>query len=257
MGRAFECIGRLAGTPYTMKDTHVNIYSVEELCYHLVNNAELTGDLNDTEELADWLEQECALKELAAMIKGKGRRSVTPALAAETILTYCHFCKGAELERTLKVIRSSGLVAGPERTKALADYFLAGKRYSLAFSGYESLYRYAIERGDEGQTAENAYYLGIICARLFYYRDAAEFFKTSFDLSHDKGACFAYLAAKRLSMSEEDYIKFITSLPAEYTEASKVEEALKNIKKQDLPDKEHMKVFVQNLKEEYRNCMSG
>ena len=60
MGRAFECIGRLAGTPYTMKDTHVNIYSVEELCYHLVNNAELTGDLNDTEELADWLEQECA-----------------------------------------------------------------------------------------------------------------------------------------------------------------------------------------------------
>lgn len=257
MGKIYQCIGRVAGTPYTVKNTHINLYCIEELCYYIVHNAELMDQTLASEELISWVNEECGLKDLAVKIKERLHHSIRPEAVAETVLNYCHYCSADELERTLKVIKGVCSESGPERTKSLAEYFLAGKRYAHAFSGFERLYKYAGINGDEKLKGECAYSLGVIYAELFFYEDAAERFKEAFEISGDRQACFSYLAALRMSMDEMEYFKYVASLPSEYTEAAAVEEAFRDAKPEKIPEASGYEGYAAAVKEEYREMMAG
>lgn len=64
MGRVLLCLGRYARNPYFVERAYVNVYSVEELCYCLIRNAYLVDEEIMDENLPDWLERECGLKNL-------------------------------------------------------------------------------------------------------------------------------------------------------------------------------------------------
>ena len=76
MGRIYNCVGRYAGTAYTIKNTWIRVYCVEELCYYICNNSYLLEDEFVSNELITWLEEECNLPMLVRRIRTQiGRAS--------------------------------------------------------------------------------------------------------------------------------------------------------------------------------------
>ena len=61
MSRIIMETGRRADTPFFLEKIYVNLYSVEELCYILVRDAELLDQEIMSRELIKWLDEQCGL----------------------------------------------------------------------------------------------------------------------------------------------------------------------------------------------------
>ena len=57
--------GRCAEHPYYIDRFYVNLYSVEELCYILVDKAEMLDQEIMQRDMVRWLDEECGLSDLA------------------------------------------------------------------------------------------------------------------------------------------------------------------------------------------------
>lgn len=58
------CLLPQAKKPYYIENIRTNIYSLEELCFYLYNNACLIDETLMNERLLDWLRDELGLKKL-------------------------------------------------------------------------------------------------------------------------------------------------------------------------------------------------
>ena len=63
--RVSVCVGNYAETPYCIPGLGINVYSMEELCYCLKENAFLLDFSMMNDALADWIDRACGLRELA------------------------------------------------------------------------------------------------------------------------------------------------------------------------------------------------
>lgn len=62
MGNYLLCRHKIADIPFYIENVHLNVYSVEELCYFLSNNLALADEVTDAPALDVWLKKECNLK---------------------------------------------------------------------------------------------------------------------------------------------------------------------------------------------------
>ncbi|MDE5589716.1 MAG: hypothetical protein K2J60_11360, partial [Acetatifactor sp.] len=63
--RVSVCVGNYASTPYCVPGIEINVCCMEELCFVLKENAFLLDFSVMNDELLNWIERECGLKELA------------------------------------------------------------------------------------------------------------------------------------------------------------------------------------------------
>ncbi|HJC57520.1 MAG TPA: hypothetical protein H9700_09165 [Candidatus Eisenbergiella intestinipullorum] len=223
MSRAILCLGRYAKIPYTFEKTKTRVYCLEELCYFLKENAGLVDASFFTRQLSDWLEEQCGLPEpavrLRALLKGKEK----PDVIAEQLLEYAGCFSEKQIRETGQLIRLSADVSLPEKRRARVDYFLENGRYAMAIEEYRG-----ILNGEEVRipSFDSGIYhdLGRAQARLFLFEKAAASFETAYRLGGRQESLLCFLAAKRLQLSEKEYLDFLTA-HGEYYEASlKLEE---------------------------------
>ena len=65
MGQVILCCGAYAKHPFFLKEECLNLYSAEELCYYVFENSYLLDDSFVSEKLADFIQTELKLPELA------------------------------------------------------------------------------------------------------------------------------------------------------------------------------------------------
>ena len=253
MGKIYQCIGRYAETPYTIRNTYIRVYCVEELCFYIFHNAEMIDESFAGNELIDWLAEECGLKELAAELRQVRRQSIRPEAFAEKILSYCHYASERDIKDTAKVVRSAHDMDGVSREQVLAEYFLKSGRIALAFKCFECIINNPSNEGNTKLLALAYYDLGVIFAKMFYYKEAAIHFKKSYDMTGDKQAEFSYLAAKRMELGESEYLKFVGALPSEYTEIMNVEKTMQSIENEFRQNGTVRNIDI--VKDEYRSFM--
>ena len=63
MGQIILGTGRQAGKPYFVEKFYVNLYSVEELCYLLVEKAEMLDPEIMRRDLVQWLDEQGGLNQ--------------------------------------------------------------------------------------------------------------------------------------------------------------------------------------------------
>ena len=68
MGKLIVTTGNYAKTGYLLKNTKQNIYSIEELCYCIMQNPELCDDYLYDEGLARYIRESLGLKERGALL---------------------------------------------------------------------------------------------------------------------------------------------------------------------------------------------
>ncbi len=232
MSNVYECVGRYAQTAYTIKNTMIRVWCLEELCYYICEHAVLLDESFASQELMDWLAEECGLKELARQLKTVRRQSMKLESFILEILDAAHYADEDEKKEIARVIRANRDMPALERSMVLAEYFLREGHYIQALNLYDELLR--TEGAKLGQQHRAVIMLnrGVVYARLFYYEEAAEYFRQSYEIGGGEIALFSYLAAKRMQLKDGEYLKFLSSLPQDYKESAEVEAELEKLRRQ-------------------------
>ncbi|HJA92260.1 MAG TPA: hypothetical protein H9717_03965 [Candidatus Eisenbergiella merdipullorum] len=223
MGKAVLCLGQYAKIPYTFEKTRTRVFCIEELCFFFRENAGLVDASFFTKALADWIGEQCALPELAARLRALIKGKEKPETIVPQILEYVGICSEKEIRDTQQLIRLSADVSLPEKQKARADYFLENRRFAMAIREYRSMLaqKENLIPSFEGKIWHN---LGVAQAGLFLFRKAADSFEKAYRLAGAQESLLVFLAAKRMRLSEQEYLAFLTE-HGEYYEASlKLEE---------------------------------
>ena len=219
------CTGAYAVHPFDWEQIETRVHSMEELCFYIVRNRYLLTRDAFTQELFDWIGTECALPELSrSLLKRYGARASAAELAV-TILEYVRFNSPEEIAETKRVLKESAEMDVYEKSLARADFLMENQHFHQAIDAYEDLRRSTPEP-DADKHAYLLYCEGVMNARMFQFAQAAECFRSSYEITRDAETYVNYLAALRMQMTEKEYLDYISDDPKGYQLSMTLEERI-------------------------------
>ncbi|MCM1252276.1 MAG: hypothetical protein NC321_05600 [Clostridium sp.] len=222
MSRIILSTGNYAQTPYFFEKTYVNLYSLEELCYCLVENAELLDQEIVSEKLARWLDEECGLSKLAHALYALVNQKGSPSAYVGMILEYAGLYPAETVSKTETLIKNNAGLSSYEKQKAKADYMLQNKRYALALERYDELLSNLPEEETalRGKVLHN---MGVVNARLFFFERAQDYFDKAYQVSGNAESLKQSLIARRMRSGDKEYLDYIAKHPDLHESSLQVE----------------------------------
>ncbi|MBQ0041775.1 MAG: hypothetical protein KBS85_00455 [Lachnospiraceae bacterium] len=197
MSKLRTCIGNYATTPYRIGESGVGIYCIEELCYYLVENAELLDQDDFKQNLVEWIDMQLGLRDLARDLMQVLRGINTFALFVSTILEYAHYVTREELVRIREVLNETGRLNPYERQKKRIDHRASMGDAASALYDYQLLIS---QVGNKDLLLVGDIYnsMGKSACSLFLFEYAQELFEKSYHLTFTKEALVNYIMAVKL-----------------------------------------------------------
>lgn len=222
MGKILLCTGKYANKPYYFENICANVYCVEELCYLLSTNPFLIDTEIMNPLLAQWIDEECGLKDLSHQLLNLLNRATQPGIFVDTILDYVNYNTEADRKRIEEVLRGSIGLSEYEKRKKQGDYLLENGRFRLAIIEYDKMLM-EIPEAETEMRAGLYHNMAVAYSRLFQYESGARFFKKAYELSGNEESGLQYLAAVRSRLREGEYISFIAQNGQYYELSLKLE----------------------------------
>lgn len=204
MGKVILCTGRLAGIPYTFVGSNTNVYSIEEMSYYLYTHIyEIYEDfLNDS--LIEWVRTQLAMEELADKLVGLKENKNNLKDIVVTILCSNDYYTEKEMKELILVMDEIMDLPLIKRRKIRGDYFLKYSMYHDAHVEYESVLKDSevktLTEEEYGNILNN---IGIVCAHITSYQEAAGYFKDAYRLNHKEESLYQYMLSVLLCGDEE------------------------------------------------------
>ncbi|MBQ7679833.1 MAG: hypothetical protein IJT34_08285 [Butyrivibrio sp.] len=220
--RVLLCMGRVAELPYHISRLGRDVATVEELCYVLAHSAFLLEEDFAGEALAEWLAEQCGLTELGQRLMQTLSRRQPVVEAVRMILEYVRYNTEEEIEDTLRTLSETAGLNVYEKRLARIRHFVGERYYAAALAEIDGLLDRLEEQTNPMDRALLLYNKGVICARLFLYERAQTLFLEAYELARQASqraeqlateAYIAFLAAKRMCVSEQEYIDYVASHP--------------------------------------------
>ena len=222
MGTCILCQISRAEVPYYLSPIRMNIYSIEELCYFLVNNLYLADGTVFNDGLADWLENELGLSSLASKLRPKfGKYAdiqelIYPVLKEINYLTYDEIktfnARIAAYNSESYVIRARKKGDTLVKNGILVD---AIRVYQDALARLESTEPGTyLPESDLILTPVLYHNLGCAWARLFQMEKAVECFFSAYRWTGSDEDLKTYLLAYRCVRTPIEYQSRLTELQA-------------------------------------------
>lgn len=242
--------GTYASKPYYVDKFYVNLYSIEELCYLLVEKAELLDQDLMQRELVQWIDEQCGLNDLAHTLYSLMNQNGSVVAFVGTILEYVNLYPEEIVVRTEQVVKSNEGLNPYERKKAKADYMLQNRKYFMALKQYYSLLE-QIPETDKKLCSAVFHNMGVTCAGMFMFEQASDWFMRAYVQDRNDESLEMYLTSLRMHYEDKEYITFIADHP-EYHDASlKVERRMNQALGQfEGTDENRMLFTLQVFKEE-------
>lgn len=257
MSQVIMGTGNYAGEPFIMEKPYCKLYSVEELCYVLVNDAEiLDADVMDR-GLVKWLDEQCGLNQLAHTLYTMLNQKVSTMAFVGTILEYVGLYPASAVKLAQEVVKSNEGLSPSERKKAKADYLMQSKKYMAALQKYGEILTQLPE--EESALRATIYHnMGVANAKLFLYGQAAELFERAYQLDKNEKTLLSYLLALRMHYSEGEYIEWSASHPEYHNTSLMVERMMEQTMGQfDGTDENRMLFTLQICKEDGGNSVGS
>lgn len=255
--RASICVGNYAENAYYVAGLDLPVYSVEELCYCMKENAFLldTSLMNDT--LLEWLDRECGLRELSRQLYPMVHRQGSLSAFVCGILEYAGFYDEPVVEEVGRVLKQGAGLSNLEKRKTQIDNLLRNRRYTAAIRGYDGLLANWQNSADTGSVPASEVRAGILygkavaCTRLMRYGQAAEAFLEAYHLTEGEELFAAYLAAKRMELTDREYVALVAELPGSYGQSLELEKRLEDLELAWKVSQEHQELLrLQEYREE-------
>ena len=278
--KASLCVGRYATTPYCIEGIDVSIYSMEELCYCIRENAFLIDVSLMNDGLLEWIDRECGLRDLVRILNPLVHKAGSLSAFVTALMEYTGFYGPGEIRRIEQVLKQGAGLSRIERQKRLIDQLVIQKKYSKALQGYDGLLaKWQQASGDGMQRmlpaaevkAAILYNRGGVYAALFLYNQAAEDFWEAWQTDRKEEYLRGFLAARRLELPEKEYIAMTANLPESFEVSLELEKKLDELKtdwrgsveyrlintypQEDGGQEQKEKNLLQSLKDSYRGSI--
>ena len=221
--RVSVCVGNYAKTPYCIPGLEMNVYCMEELCYCMKENAFLLDLSLMNDVLLRWIEQECGLKELAKALHPQVHRQGSLSGFVGMLMRYTGLYGETVIREVEQMLKQGAGLSQIERRKSQVDYLVQKKKYMAAVREYDGLLARWKEQEHTGEPLPAVGCLsailhnkGVALTGLMLYERAAECFLAAYDVDGSEDCFRDYLAAKRMTLSESEYIAFAAQEASAY-----------------------------------------
>lgn len=249
--RVSVCVGNYASTPYCVPGIEINVYCMEELCFVLKENAFLLDFSVMNDGLLDWIERECGLKELTRVLHPMIHKQGSLSTFVVTILKFVGLYDEQTVAEAEQVLKQGAGLSSIEKKKSQVDYLVKKKKYILAVKGYDSLIEKWQENVEEGEILPAAECLasiwhnkGVALAGLMIYEKAAECFFRAYEMERKKDFYRDYLAAKRMALSESEYISFAAENAGGYELTLELEKDMERLTDEWEQQPEYLRLYA-------------
>ncbi|MBQ8038627.1 MAG: hypothetical protein IJ274_01900 [Lachnospiraceae bacterium] len=200
MGKLIVTTGNYAKQSYLLKNTKQHIYSIEELCYCIMQNPELCDDYLYDDGLARYIRESLGLKERGALLADLIERNAPLKDLITVVFCSCDYFTREEIEEFLqeqsKVERSEEWV----RTKSKADSYLTHGNFRDAVLNYRMLLKEKDTFGITSETLGDIYHnLAIALLHTDGFTEAADYFREAYERNNREETLKQYLLALRFS----------------------------------------------------------
>ena len=283
--RVSVCVGNYAKTPYCIPGLDMNVYCMEELCYCMKENAFLLDLSLMNDGLLHWIDQECGLKDLTRALYPLVHRQGSLSAFVGTVLDYTGMYSKAETNEVEQALKQGAGLSRIEKRKSQVDYLVKKKKYLAAIREYDNLTAKWQELVDKGEPIPAVSCLssilhnkGVALAGLMLYDKAAECFLAAYETDQDPDCYRDYLAAKRMTLTEEEYVAFAAERADNYDHTLALEKDLEQLMDEWEQQPEYLLLYnrrerrsgldkqsyyeeterlIQTLKDSYRSSVSN
>lgn len=205
----YLCMGTLSPTPYFLSGLGVNIFSMDELCYYLCENAYiLDNDLFDF-RLCDYIRDNLEMPELSETIRQMIRDKKTLGEMVTTLLTLTRYCDVEQIRHVRQVLVDNASLSFAAKRKVRGDNLLVANKYTRAIEEYQYVLA-GLNKLDEPELYSSILHnMGCAYAHMFMLGKAAEYFKEAYMIDSDRESLILYLVSLRLTVSKEEYDKIV------------------------------------------------
>lgn len=199
MGGLILCRSEDAQKPYYISSLGVYVYSLEELCHAVYNNIYLIGSDFVDDKLIDFIRNETGDKWLADELTFLKEKNAGLREMVITILLYVDYYTKKEVDELRALIDNLSALGIEERLKRRADNFLFNKKYDSAIKNYADILNekeHMMKDDFYGNVFHNT---GVAYGKLFLFEQAAECFKTAYQLNSREESLKEYFMAAALA----------------------------------------------------------
>lgn len=249
--RVSVCVGNYASTPYCVPGIEINVCCMEELCFVLKENAFLLDFSVMNDELLDWIERECGLKELARALHSMVHKQGSLSTFVTAILNFVGLYDAQTVAEAEQVLKQGAGLSSIEKKKSQVDYLVKKKKYTLAVRGYDGLIQKWQENVEEGEILPAADCLasiwhnkGVALVGLMIYERAAECFFKAYEMEGRRDFYRDYLAAKRMALSESEYVSFVAENTEKYELTLELEKDMERLTDEWERQPEYLRLYA-------------
>ena len=237
--KASLCVGEYCENAYNVEGLDIRVYSMEELCYCLKENAFLLDLSIMNDKLVDWIGEECKVWELAKQLYPMVHKQGSLSVFVVTILQYVGMYDPEEILQVEQVLKQGAGLSNLEKRKSQIDYMVEKRKYAAAIRGYDMLLETWNHLEQEGKElpagkvrAAILHNKGVALTGLMFYDKAAYYFNEAWKTDPDREHLDAYLAAKRMEQTEDAYVAFAAQNPENYTESLELEKRIEQFERE-------------------------
>lgn len=207
MGELILCKRPIAAVPYYIEDVSLNVYSIEELCYYVANNAYLINTEFASVELCNWIGREVGKEEEKVLLTILEEEKPLHVFI-NALLNLCDYLPGEEIRNVTEIISSFENKSPIECSKIRADRLLDKNKIVDAIYEYENI----LDKCEQDKKDISKEFMGdiwhnlAVCyARLFFFKEASVCFEYAYQLNRKKISLEAMLCTYRCMRDEEGF----------------------------------------------------
>lgn len=203
------CHSALAENPYYFAALGVNIYSIEELCFLLKENACILDDDVLDKELCAFLIEEAEMPVLGKKLMYMLEEGVTAGEFIMTILEDSVLLSEEELSEVRQTLVDSAGLDRNRKHKRRGDNMLRNKKYALALDEYRYILDSMEREYDRETYAGVLHNMGTAYAGMFLLKEASECFFEAYELSGERESAVSFLLAAKACYEPEKYERLL------------------------------------------------
>jgi len=219
------CVGQYAKRPYYLEKIGRRIYSIEELCYCIAQNAFMIDTDFFEMDLVDWIGNELGLVKLSDELRTMLIHNCSAASFVGMIMDYVGYLPKDEVQRIEDVLRGNADMDIYEKRMSRAEYLMKEGHLQQAFDEYDYLWRHMPEM-DKNVKAKIEHNEAVIYAHLFMYERAGELFYRAWEDGGDDESYLGFLASKRMTLDEREYVTFVSEHKEAHALSLKLEQRM-------------------------------
>ncbi len=209
MSTLIYCQNPLSATPYYIEEASLNVYSLEELSYYMLNNVYLLSTKLMNSELCNWIGRELKCPKLANELLGLVQSNAPLHIFVGHILSANGYASTKEIKDTLAIISTFENKSEAERKKLRADRLMAKEKLVDAIYEYETLLSDDIAKTMPKVVEGDVYHnLGCAFAKLFFFDEAMKCFDEAYKKNQKKQSLHCLLYAARCARNKGKFEEY-------------------------------------------------